>query len=742
MGTLATAARILSGQVPLQSRAVGSEVIATSSVLGGYGGGLIFGSGGVQLSLGAGERSFAAMAVAYRCVAHIAQNLASLDMVVMAGDEADDTDPMAVLWNQGTPDSPYSARVVREVLFARAELQGQAFGYIDRDGNPNGPAAALHPIYDPVEVVVASVEDRANGRLIPRVLGYVVKARGGDVPLLPSEVLWMRYPHPTERWGALAPWKAALYAAESDALARKWQRSMLEQDARPSMIVNAGSVPADRWEQLSAQWVSRVQGPGNAGRSLLVSSATPVDAKPLTFSPAEMAYLESRKVNADEVMLAFGIRRDVLFGESTYENQRAAKTALWSDTLLPKLDTMASELDRQLMPDPLRTVAWDLSEVDALRESQDSIIKRVSDATYPDVLMIDEGRAMMGLDPLPNGLGQMTLTAYREHVRATAQMTLIQAQADALRSAPAPRYVRTRGRTRMVKVARPDTRAAQSAAKALAAYDRLERIGQRALARLAARQEQTVMRELNKLRSDRYAPKLDRWAQIIAAGGWPTQPLEVHGARTTVNVARIPEGQRAAVDDLFDAPYWTEETVRALEDFMTATWMEGGQEAASAFGVDWDVLDPRVMEAMAERLRVLSGQVTDTTRSILESQILEGGLEAGESIDDLAARLRTVFTDLSTWRAALIARTEVVGGYNAASHRVAAESGVVATRRWLAAGDGRVRPSHRAQDGHTLARLEERYPNGCLYPGDPAADPSETVNCRCVELFDVTPADD
>lgn len=733
MGTLATAVRIIRGAPAPTTRAT----VAGGSITSALGGGLSFTTGGVQLHLSDQERSFAAVAVAYRCVAMIATNLASIDMVTMVGDEADDTDPIATLWNRGTPGAPYSARVVREVLFARAELTGEAFAYVDRDGVPTAQAGGLHPIYHRVEVVVATVDDRANGALIPRVLGYVVKTPRGDVALLPSEVLWLRYPHPTDPWGALAPWRAAMYAAESDALARKWQRALLQQDSRPSMIVNAGSIPADRWNELQAQWRTRVQGPGNAGKSLLVSSATPIDAKPLTFTPAEMAYLESRKANADEMMMAFGVPRELLLGQATYENQRAAKTAFWSDRLLPKLDTLASEVDRQLIPDTGRTAGWDLSDVEALRESQDSIIKRASDATYPDIVMLDEARAMLGLDPLPGGLGQATLTAYRERMRAAAQMDLISAQVAAPRAAAAPRLIRHSGRTRMVRVVDKAAEQRATATKVLAAYDRLETIGARAIARLAARQEQTVMRELNKLRSDRFAPRMDRWAQIVAAGGWPTSPLEVHGARTTVPVAHVPDGQRAAADDLFDVPYWTGETVRALEDFMSATWMEGGQEAASAFGVDWDVLDPRVMAAMQDRLQVLASQVTTTTRNIMESQILEGGVQAGESIDDLAARLRTVFADLSTWRASLIARTEVVSGYNASAHTVARESGVVASRQWLATGDRRTRPSHRAQNGYVLQRLEERYPNGCLYPGDPNADPAETVNCRCVELFGI-----
>lgn len=730
MSTLRKAFGILTGRktAPLEQRA--TSYIGTLDSSGIAGGTWTVGDSSVELS--SGERDFSASAVAYRCVNFIAGNLASVDMVMLdANGEPDFTDPVCQVWNGGAAGAPYSARIVRETAFARAELLGESFTFLDRGDTGAGPIAGMHPIFDPVEIVTEWDERK----LVQRVAGFIVKRGGERIPLLPSEVLWIRYPHPTKRWKPLAPWKAALYANEVDAYARAWQRGEFRNGARPSAVIFLGDVSSDVHENAQAQYETKIAGASNASRALIVSGPGKGSVQPLTLTPAEMSYLETRAASAEEVMLAFGLRRDVLFGESTYENQAAAKTAAWSETLLPKLDVAGSEVDRQLVPDSRRTVGWDLSSVDALRESQDAAFDRASRVTYPDIVTLDEARGMVGLEPLPAGLGSMTLTAYREHVRTDEAIrlteTLVAGDAGARALLPVM-HVRAAGRTRIVRPGARAARDASSASKIERMYARHERIGIAAIGRLADRQLKSVLRNLEQAtRADRLDDTLARWAPRLA--GSELMPLP--GAPEPRSIVHN-TGQRMAADDLFDVPFWTAETQRALDDFMTGAWLDGGEYAAETFSVNFDVFDERVLAEMRERLTVLSAQISQTTHDVIEADVLRNGVAAGKSIDDLADDLRTSFADLSSWRAVTIARTETVGGCNAAAHNVAAASGVAVSRRWLAASDARVRPSHERQNGHRLDGFGGTYPNGCRYPGDPEAPADETIRCRCVEIFE------
>lgn len=719
---------ILRGKHDGQLSALGGQRIAAKAA--SY-------SGGRARSIQLDDRAtgYSASAIAYRCVHKTAGNLASVDLTVMRGNdgEGNPDHPIARLWNR-YPNPVLSARAQKELIFARLELTGEQMLYLDRGETGTAEPRAIWPIWDRVEILV---DDRRRGRdsLGGELLGYVVKTKAGDIPLLPSELLWLRYPDPFDRWGSLAPWKAALYATESDAYARAWQRGEFQHGARPSHVIYLGDLDDEAHDAAVASFRNGVEGAENAGKSLLVSGPVQANVERLTMSPAEMSYLESRASNAEEVALAFGYRVDSILGGSTYENQRAAKTADWSDLYVPKLEVLASETDRQLLPNTDETCAFDLSEVEALRENQDSIYNRVRGIAYTDTLTLDEMREQLGYEPLPQ-YGGMTLTQFRR----TLDVGVMEAQAalySGERSARVrPRiYVTGRGVRRVSPQAQLVERAKpkQTVGKVLKAYDRHERVGQRSIRKLADKQERVVLRNLKALlRSHPNAHELwQRAAETATIGSTDRSALPVAG------MSQVSWAARVGADDVLDMDYWRAQSQELMDSWLTGVYETGGADAAAALGIDFDLFDERVLTMMQNRTQLLADQVTKTTRDVLEAQLLLSGVEGGESIEQLSKRISDVYDDLRGYRAERIARTETVGGYNAASREGALASGVVTGRSWLATSDDRTRETHVDMNGHKLDDLESRYPNGLLHPGDPSGPPSETVNCRCVELYDV-----
>ena len=61
-------------------------------------------------------------------------------------------------------------------------------------------------------------------------------------------------------------------------------------------------------------------------------------------------------------------------------------------------------------------------------------------------------------------------------------------------------------------------------------------------------------------------------------------------------------------------------------------------------------------------------------------------------------------------------------------------SDVVAGQEWIATADSRTRESHVELDGEVVG-INEPFSNGLDYPGDPAGDAAETINCRCTIGF-------
>jgi HK97 family phage portal protein len=604
-----------------------------------------------------------------------------------------------VLWNR-TPNPQMSSFTLKSTVWQQLELAGESFVYIDRGDSGTGPATELWPIYHPVTVVV-------DKGIAGELAGFVVTINGQKVPLLPSEVLWLRYPHPTLPFGCLAPWKAASWAAELDAHARAWQLGEYVNGARPEGIFYLGDVDEGTHNATVEAWRSRHVGARNALKHLFVSGPNKADYTRVGLTASEMSYIESRKVNAEELMLAFGVHPDLLRGGATFENQRAAKVNLWTEVLLPKLEVVAAEADRQLLPDTAETFEFDTAQVDALQENEDARVGRVQKLMYVDALLVDEAREMVGMEPLADGEGQYTLTGFRRRVEARAALEFgvtAQGQLQAVAGpgktavpepAQTPPTPRQRGRFRTVAVDEEHV---------LKLYARHEALGERTVQRLAEKQRRVVLRKLKEQERKRTA------------------------------------GVRMNADDVFDRAYWIEYTRDFFDTFVSGVWEAGAMTTAGGLGVGFDVFDAKVTAAMAARLDVLADQVTGTTYQAIHDELLKEGVETGESIPKLAERLTSVFDTMSSSRATTIARTETVGGFNAASSATAAASGVVAHREWMATRDHRTRETHAELDGYKTSGMDDAYPNGLMHPGDPAGDPAETINCRCVEIYAV--ADD
>ena len=332
-----------------------------------------------------------------------------------------------------------------------------------------------------------------------------------------------------------------------------------------------------------------------------------------------------------------------------------------------------------------------------------------------------------GYEPLPGGRGQATLTEFRariaaEQAAATAandRMALPQLAATLLPHQR--RTVAVRGR---VVVPRPAAAVASTVVRRTVEPPRLDqfvathsRIAEREVRALAAKQLRVVLRALAKLRTSQLAG----WAEHRACLG-----TEAQGCTH----------ERIAADDVFDATYWRRQTAEQWEGWMTSTYMDAAARSSTALGVSLESFDERVLAAMDTRREDLADQVTQTTRHAIDSGLLAVAAEEGWSVDDAADAMRKVFDDLDKRRAETIARTEVLGGYSQVSYLAAQESGVVTGRRWHTAKDERVRPSHSRMDGE-LVRGSDLYSNGLRYPHDPNGPPSETVDCRCVELYEL-----
>ena len=138
--------------------------------------------------------------------------------------------------------------------------------------------------------------------------------------------------------------------------------------------------------------------------------------------------------------------------------------------------------------------------------------------------------------------------------------------------------------------------------------------------------------------------------------------------------------------------------------------------------------------------------ISETTRDIVLN-IIQRAQQEGWGVEKTVAFIRRETVELSRIRARLIVRTETGKAANLGKWMAAANFDYATAKRWVTAGDHRVRPqirgggiSRTAANHMILNRqvrgLDEPFTNGLQFPGDPNGGPDEVCNCRCTIVFE------
>jgi len=210
--------------------------------------------------------------------------------------------------------------------------------------------------------------------------------------------------------------------------------------------------------------------------------------------------------------------------------------------------------------------------------------------------------------------------------------------------------------------------------------------------------------------------------------------------------AEMPFAAEAEIDIYFPG----EIVERAYERMMREVYQEFKIDDVESFtkSITPDVWESLVLQRIgtigAERIT----QINSFTKSYVLQRlrpILQDGTTRGLGIDEIA---RNIVKDIdeykgnfARYRSERIARTEIISNANWASYTSVQNSGVAdrLRKKWLPTIDGREREDHAAMINYPAIEMDEMFIVGGeeMYgPGDQSADPSQTINCRCVLVYE------
>ena len=143
-------------------------------------------------------------------------------------------------------------------------------------------------------------------------------------------------------------------------------------------------------------------------------------------------------------------------------------------------------------------------------------------------------------------------------------------------------------------------------------------------------------------------------------------------------------------------------------------------------------IDQAVIEYMADNVFIASESTLERVTQEIYNIISESYAEQGNGINQLTEDIQNKFSELQTFEAERIARTETLKAQGHATYKRLVNNTNVEYVQWVSTDDDRTRESHIELNGEiTFADGNGIFSNGLKFPGDTDGAIEEWINCRC-----------
>lgn len=303
------------------------------------------------------------------------------------------------------PNAWYDASVLWMSTLLSWVTDGNAYWYIERSGAglPVGLIYIPHHLMTPL-----GSADGSRYRT-----GYNYRRDGKDIPLKVEEIVhFQNGTDPANYLRGLAPLAAELRSIVTDHEAQTYTATILKNMGIPGAIISpkdpSQPIPPNVADAMKAMFRERFTGDGR-GDAMVPSH--PVEVHNPAFSPEQLALDRLARLPIPRILAPLGIDSMLLGLPSdtkTYANMAQAREHAYEQVLIPMQYVFDSQLTMQLMPQlpgyrEGDRLGRDYSNVRVLQEDHDKLHARLTKAIGGPWLTVNEGRAQVGLDPLPDG---------------------------------------------------------------------------------------------------------------------------------------------------------------------------------------------------------------------------------------------------------------------------------------------------------------------------------------------------
>ena len=526
------------------------------------------------------------------------------------------------------------------------------------------------------------------GRDADKPIESFIYQAGANISIQPENVLHWKTFNPLDEYDGLgrgisllAP--AARVIDQNNAI-KQWNYSLMKNGAKKDGAFVIKETLGDiEYERTKDSLKADYNGDNPGGYMLLEGGA---DFKDFGNSPKDTDWLEGSKQTIVEVCASLGVDPILIgFNEfSSYNNKSEAKKSLYTETVIPLLRELADELGQFLGLTDSEFFYFDLSDIAEMQENIKEKFDMVSGVTF---MTENDKREYVGLDA-KDGLNVYRIPMSYVDIPEGGEMPVKNTDTTNFKSLEGGGETKDVKKTKVLQIFNQAIdQSVEKQAKIVGKY---------------------FINQSKRLKFKRPESKDDGEDDVDklvdSLTDWEQEQLIMTGIISQLYIENLGIGYNLA-DELF-ALNLEETGIEAINNPTLVKWAR---------------------EHAAEQV----AHITDTTRDQIK-RIIINGFDNGLSNAEIADSIKELSEINSIGRARRIADTEVHNSISFGNHQAQADAGVK-KKKWLTAGDEAVRSSHSRINGE-IKKINEKFSNGLMHPGDPNGPASETVWCRCVQV--------
>lgn len=670
------------------------------------------------------------------------------------------------------PSSFISAQRLRGLLATHFTVYGNGLWFLERP-EPSVPGGTPLPPYglrivQPEDLMTVYVNNRGYplAYLWRDYLGYMHTSPAIDLVHfrdLDAKGLVFGYPRAA----------SALNDIIGDNEASQYTREVVTNSGWAGMVMLMAeeSNPSDALIAQAA-WEEKMTTRGGRGKTAWVGGVK--DVKPMGFNLRDLEFPDLRRVTREDICAAFGVdprmigitsaARDAGLSGQQYSE---ARRRLIQQTIEPMMRAFESEMNLWLMPEFGDVwVRFSPEALQSLVEDDAETSTRIQGEVKSQLRSIEEGRTALGMEGDFNQKDHLLISG-----QGTAMVTVAVALAGAEFTPGTPLDENGKPKPPEPKPPVVDPKTGQPVATPpkggkksdlsnvltrgivlmpeqrrllWAEFDTRARKDENAYKRQAAMLFADERESVSRIFAHQIAAAKAAGVERAAADAGTANP---HGAEAHY-IDAVRKQTRQMYKASGDVVHRWKDRFRPL---IQSTYADGGasitkrlkSRAAAAAElrdgttpIAFDLHNPKVQEAIAERARRLSELVGKTTGQNITDAIALGESE-GMTLAEIASLIdKTTFGGDAAYRSLMIARTETIGALNQGEFDTALGSEIVQQKEWLTQNDERVRDSHAECEDEGRIDIDELFEStAMMFPGDAAGDAGDVINCRCTLLY-------